>query len=333
MIVTKPISVDKTRKLTLFRSDENQYSNDCVNELYHEIKNTSAYEVTVQEVGALKTKVFIIGALRRIVKLFIIHLPFLNRKNLNFSAQLGPDFKVCLPAFLSAKNNFIYMFDAWPRFHHWMAPMLDLLNVKAIFFSSSEVHRQYEINTQSKCKSYWIPEGIDMAEYKYSNLKNIDVLEFGRKYQEYHNLVVNSLAEHGKSHVYLKDEETVLYRTREDFINGLAAAKISICVPSNITHPERAENISTMTLRYLQCMASKCLIVGILPEEMKLLFSYNPIITIDFDAPGQQLIDLLSDYDAYLELIDKNYNEVQQNHQWKNRWKEMQQIMNKMIED
>lgn len=316
------------KRLTLFRSDEHQYSSDCVDELYSEITAAGNFRTEVKTVRFLGLRNTIFGGLRRLTKWMKISLPIFHSQKINFSAQLGPDFKICIPEYLFTKNNFIYMFDAWPRFHQWMALMFDLLNVKAVFFSSREVHRLYQLNTRSSCKSYWIPEGIQASAYHFAAEKKVDVLEFGRKYQRYHDLIVGGLANTGKVHVYLKDNENILYKTKEEFAAGLADAKISICIPSNITHPERSEHISTMTLRYLQCMASKCLIVGVLPDEMVEVFGYMPIVPIDFDAAEEQILDILANYDDYTALIEKNYQEVLDKHQWSNRWATMEGIVN-----
>lgn len=314
-------------RLTLFRSGEHQYSGDCVEELYSEIEASGHFDTEVKTVGFLKLKTRIIGGLRRLTQWLKIRMPIINNRQINFSAQLGPDFKLCIPGYLFTSNNFIYMFDAWPRFHHWMAMMFDLLNVKAVFFSSREVHRLYEKNTRSACRAYWIPEGIQASEYHFSAAKKIDVLEFGRKYQKYHDLIVDGLAKNDKVHVYLKANETILYPTKQDFVAGLADARISICIPSNITHPERSEQISTMTLRYLQSMASKCLIVGVLPDDMEEVFGYVPIVPIDFEHAEEQILAILNNYDDYTALIEKNYHEVLNKHQWSHRWAAMETIV------
>ena len=54
-------------------------------------------------------------------------------------------------------------------------------------------------------------------------------------------------------------------RRRDAFIDGLARSRVSICVPSSVTHPERAGDIETMTIRYLQSMVSKCVVLGRAP--------------------------------------------------------------------
>jgi hypothetical protein len=82
-----------------------------------------------------------------------------------------------------------------------------------------------------------------------------------------------------------------------------------------------------MTLRYLQAMSSKCLIIGILPDEMRDLFEYMPIIEIDFSDPINQILIILENYNQYIDLIEKNYSEVIKNHQWKNRWYNMSELI------
>ena len=112
----------------------------------------------------------------------------------------------------------------------------------------------------------------------------------------------------------------------------IGKAKVVICVPSNITHPERAEYISTMTLRYLQAMVSKVLIVGIMPSDMQELFPYMPIVEIDMDHAAAQMLTVLDNYEHYRPLIERNYAEVRQNHQWQNRWAIIKSVMEETYE-
>jgi hypothetical protein len=168
----------------------------------------------------------------------------------------------------------------------------------------------------------WIPEGVDISVYKQFtyNQRDIDVLQIGRKYDWYHEQILPFFNESNKVYLYEKTKGAIIFPTREEFINGLARAKISVCFPSNITHPERAGKTETMTNRYLQSMASKCLIVGHAPQEMIELFGYNPVIEIDRDSPGEQLTAILDHYSDYIPLIEKNYEMVSKYHTWKNRW-------------
>jgi hypothetical protein len=241
---------------------------------------------------------------------------------------MGPAFDFLLPHFYFSCCNYLYMFDAWPRFHSIIMNYAEFLNVRIIFFSSREVTKKFN-ETRSTVKGIWIPEGIDISSY-FSlpyQIKDIDVLEFGRKYDFYHDLIKEKLKERGKMHLYEVKKGITVFKTNDEFLRGLARSKITVCVPSNITHPERAEDISSMTLRYLQSMASKCLIVGIMPEEMKELFDYLPIIEIDFRDPAGQLINLLNNFDSYLPLIEKNFQEVENSHTWSMRTEKILEII------
>lgn len=319
--------------LKLFRTNEHPFSGDCIEELYHCLVSAHPGTVVIKDVKGLKIKLLWMGFFRRLLRYSKPKILFPVSRYINFSAQIGPDLKMCIPDFFFTRKNFIYMFDAWPRFHEELGKMFDLMNVNVVFFSSREVTAKYQSKISSACKAYWIPEGIHAAEYTYlpHAEKRIDVLEFGRIYQQYHDDIAGPLAAAGKQHLFNSASQRILFETKVEFKDALANTKICICVPSHITHPERAEDISTMTLRYLQCMASKCLIVGIMPDEMHDLFDYMPMIEIDAEHAAPQILELLENYDRYQPLIDRNYQAVMENHQWQNRWQAMKEIIQKEI--
>lgn len=240
-----------------------------------------------------------------------------------FILLMGTNFVECFPHFLNPSNKYIYLFDAWPADHAIIKEFVSDFNIKCIFISSSQaakiLNKKYKVNT---C---WIPEGIDHALYKYRNYndREIDVLAFGRKFDNYHNHICNTLHKENKKYLYEKNRGEIIFPTRKDFINGLANTKISICFPGNQTHPFRSGGIETMTIRYLQSMASKCLIVGHAPEEMIELFGYNPVIEVDFNDPAKQILEILKNYYKYYDLIERNYNIVIQNHTLEKRWFEI----------
>jgi hypothetical protein len=320
------------KKIRLLEQQEKEYFLDCVDELYSTIAQDPGVEVKREVVKYSREKNLVIRLLSK--------FPFLNRLSLgggddgrlNFASMISGDFKLFLPYAFLSRRNFIYMYDAWPRFHVWIFPLLDFFNIKFVFFSAKQVFLDHvQKYPESKCKSMWLPEGIKADDYHFEPYadKNIDVLEFGRIYEAYHARIREMLQVRGKNHVYRKAGEALLFPDKRSFVNGLARSKIVICVPSNITHPERAEYISTMTLRYLQAMASKVLIVGVMPQDMRELFSYLPIVEIDMENASAQLSDVLDNFDAYIPLIERNYVEVRVRHQWENRW----EIMKRKMED
>jgi hypothetical protein len=318
------------RKIRLLEQQDKAYFMDCVDELYRTIACDASFEILREQVKYGKQKDLVVRMLSKLTFLDSFKFRLKNAPIINFAAMISGDFKLMLPYSFFTSMNFIYMYDAWPRFHKWIFPLLDFFNIRFVFFSSKQVYLDHQTKYPgSRCKSIWLPEGINTAEYRaesYVN-KDIDVLEFGRIYQEYHDLIKGALITEGKKHVYPKPGVALLFPDRPSFIDGLAQSKIVICVPSNITHPQRAEYISTMTLRYLQAMASKVLIVGKMPNDMQELFTYLPILEIDMDHAAEQILDILRNYEAYIPLIERNYVEVWENHQWQNRWGVIRRIM------
>jgi hypothetical protein len=74
-------------------------------------------------------------------------------------------------------------------------------------------------------------------------------------------------------------------------------------------------------------MASGCLILGRMPNEMRALFDYEPMIEIDLEQPAAQLAQILSEYERYLPLIERNLEEVRRRHQWTNRLETIERIL------
>lgn len=246
-----------------------------------------------------------------------------------FAVLMGLRFRKCMPYFVFSKRKHFYMFDAWPQYHDKIKEFVRLYDVSSLFITSRQAAERLQKNCP--CPVHWIPEGIDPSCYLYYDYqdKDIDIMEFGRRHLTYHEAVRDFLAERGRVHLYEKEKGELIFPTRDGFINGLARTKISICIPSNITHPERAQHIETMTVRYLQSMLAKCLIVGHAPAEMVDLFGYNPVVEIDQKDPAGQLLDLLARYEDFISLVDRNYENVLQNHTWMKRWKEITQLLSK----
>jgi len=311
------------RKIRLLEQADKAYFLDCVDELYATIEQDASFEVNRAEVRYSRQKNMLVRLLSKFAGLQRLRPGSGGSRTLNFASMISGDFKLFLPYAFLTRHNYIYMYDVWPRFHKWIFPLLDYFNIRVVFFSSKQVFEDHQLKyPQSKCESMWLPEAIKADDYRFESYanKDIDVLEFGRIYQAYHDRIAGVLQQQNRHHVYRKAGATLLFPDKNAFVNGLARAKVTICVPSNITHPDRAEYISTMTLRYLQAMASKVLIVGVMPSDMNELFPYTPIVEIDMAHAAKQLTDVLDNYEQHIPLIERNYLEVVNNHQWQNRW-------------
>jgi hypothetical protein len=244
---------------------------------------------------------------------------------------MGIRFRKCMPYFRFSRGKHLFMFDTWPQHHVIIIEFIKSYKIDTLFVTSR--HGAKQLQNECICPVYWIPEGIDPYNYRYYEYekKDIDVLEFGRKYLQYHELIRPYLKNIGKVHLYEYPDGKLIFPTHDSFIDGLARAKISICFPSNLTHPHRAGDIETMTVRYLQSMVSKCLIIGHAPMEMVDLFGYNPVVEIDQNDPCSQLANVLDNYKTFIPLIERNHAEVLKNHTWIKRWHDISNLLPKPI--
>ncbi len=221
-------------------------------------------------------------------------------------------------------NRSAFLFDAWPDRHDLIEAFANEYKINHLFVSASQAADALRARLP-KTRVHWIPEGINPDEYHFHQPeeKSIDVLALGRKYDAYHQAIVGHCEERQRQYRYEKVKGQLVFDSRREFIEGLARSKIVICVPSSVTHPERSGAIETMTIRYLQAMASKCLVLGHMPAEMGELFDDQPMIEIDMKQPTLQLDSILDHYNDYLPLIEKNYQTVHQHHSWSHRWEQI----------
>jgi hypothetical protein len=256
------------------------------------------------------------------------HSPEKQPRHSYFAVMMDLDAARFAPWFARNARKSVYMFDAWPAKHREILNFVDSWGVQYAFVSSSEAATR--LNAVSEhCTFIWVAEGVDAGSYRQNSVieRDIDVLQLGRKHDTHHSLIAPALEAAGKVYLYEKEKGSLVFPSRRDFIDGLSRTKISICVPSSVTHPERAGDIETMTTRYLQSMASKCLVLGHAPAEMIELFGYNPVVEIDGSAPAEQVLDLLADYESCIPLIEKNYAAVTAGHTWAHRWERMATVL------
>jgi hypothetical protein len=245
-----------------------------------------------------------------------------------FAVLMGANFRKTMPRFLAEGRKSIYLFDAWPPNHEKITRFADACRLEHLFLSSSQAAAALGLLVKST-KCHWIPEGITPGDYflAFTPERDIDVLQLGRRFDRYHRMIEPGLRKRGKKYLYEQVSGTVVFPTRLDYVEGLMRTKISICAPLSVSHPERAGGIETMTVRYLQSMLSRCLIVGHAPAEMIQLFGYNPLIEIDYNNAAEQLLDLLDHPDEHQELIEKNYHFVREHHTWQSRWEQIKSIL------
>lgn len=301
------------KQFTLVKTNFNHHvSMDLYYEFEARIINKPNWEI-INGVGSIQARV-----LRQLLK-FIppIQLPIKKHKNY---VVIGYQKEKFFPYFhFNADLKVLWMYDAWEPLFNEIEKTIRAYKINLVFTASKQSADYFNTLNIPNFQSHWIPEGIDVTQYQFIpyHERTTDILQLGRKWNEYH--VKIKTVENDLVYQYEKKAGQIIFPTREEFLFGLANSKISICVPSDITHPERTGKISTITNRYLQSMASRCLILGKLPHDMLHLFDYNPIIEIDEENPVAQIEAILANFDTYIPLIEKNYEVVKNFHNWDNR--------------
>jgi hypothetical protein len=322
------------QKLYLITGNEGQYrvSSDITREFEnaissdHDVDTIKAVNYYLSRFTFRLWKYF--GRIKPVQKA-LFYLRNISGKNKNlFCILMGPRFPKCFPWFYNNGEKAIYLFDAWPGYYDYILKFVRDFSVKAVLVTSRQSADNLNLLSGGNV-FHWIPEGIDPAEYEFlpHEKKDIDVLCLGRKHEPFHRRIVTDLSENNINYLFSEAEGKQIFAGKHSFIAGLARTKISVCFPASITHPERAKGIETMTNRYLQSMASKCLVLGKAPREMIDLFGYNPVIEADFEDPSGQIIQILENFSKYRELIERNYNEVIQRHSWLSRWESVKNIL------
>jgi hypothetical protein len=205
-----------------------------------------------------------------------------------------------------SKLRVLWIWDAWePRLTE-IAALAREAKIDMLLVSSLQASELLASMLGDICDVHWVPEAVDVREYRAKpwSERKIDVLAFGRCLPRYKE-AIRCLSAQGLNCVL--DQR---FLTLEELISALADAKISICFPKAVTNPDVAGQISTVTLRYLQSMAAKCLIVGEAPDEAQQMFGYDPVVAVDWRDPAGQLLNITSHPEKFTSLIERNFLEV-----------------------
>lgn len=224
---------------------------------------------------------------------------------------LGSDLKV------------LWTYDVWQPNYAEVEKLVRDSGINLLLLSGYQATEHFKSLDIPDCEVCWVPETINTADYKFKpwDAKSIHVLSFGRSWLKYHNEIVDGCKAAGINYMYQERTDShdvavnglkkgLQFPTWDSFVEGLADAQICICFPRCMTHPKLAGNVSTLTLRYLQAMASKCLLLGSAPLDMKYLFDYNPVIEVDWADPAGQIRHIVQNPEKYSDIIEKNYTAV-----------------------
>jgi len=267
-------------------------------------------------------------ALRLLYRAGLIRNIHTGRGSRVLAVLMGPEGYRLIPVGILNKCA-LYCYDCWPEnFDKWEF-LLRRFRTDVAFFSARSSAEEFALRIPT-LKTYWIPEATNPSEYvgyKALQQRSIDVLELGRRFPAFHEAVTSSLAAAQRRHLYESVPGRIVFPTRQELVNGLADSKLLICYPASVTHPERARQVETVTHRYFEGMASRCLLVGHAPQELIELFGYNPVIEVlPANAVGG-IADLLADISVFQSLVDRNYESVVKHGTWLTRARQMRNII------
>jgi hypothetical protein len=215
----------------------------------------------------------------------------------------------------------VYVFDCWPALYPRWERFFRRHRMRVAFFSARASAEHFR-RVVPGMESIWQPEAVEPSLYRGNKPlaeRSIDVLELGRRWDEYHDRIVGPLAAGGRSHKFQSAPGRIIFPTFAEMVGGFADAKISVCFPSSLTHPARSGHVETVTHRYFESMASRCIIVGRAPAELVDLFGYDPVVAADLDDPVGQLEDILREPAAHAARVERNHSRMLEVGTWEVR--------------
>ncbi len=237
-----------------------------------------------------------------------------------FVAMMGFSEYRTLPLSLRAESV-PYCFDCWPADYGRWHSFFRRHRIRLAFFSARQAAEHFGRIHPAMC-SVWLPEATDPNDYDGSRPladRGIDVLELGRKNDRYHSIIAARLARNGQCHLFEHVKGQIIFPDRHALVSGLGNSKISICFPCSQTHPARSGQIETVTHRYFESMASKCVILGHCPAELRDLFGYNPVIEIESGNETEQIDSILANISEYEYMVEQNYDRLLEVGTWEAR--------------
>jgi hypothetical protein len=211
-----------------------------------------------------------------------------------------------------------WVYDCWsPDFPRWDR-LLKRLDPPIAFFSSRTVANRYSaLLPATAC--HWVPEAIDHQAYSPGaplTERPIGVLELGRRWDLFGSRFGKALERCGSPCISAAGDLAIPV---ERLRSVLADSRVMVCVPKSVTHPDAAGGIETVTYRYFEAMASRCIPLGRCPDELRDLWGYNPVVEVDAETEPDFVVEVVHDCNRYQNLVDRNYARLMQVGLWKHR--------------
>ena len=218
-----------------------------------------------------------------------------------------------------------WIYDCWPPYWDRWESLLRRHAVRLAFFSSRQAAEEFGRRLPgTSCR--WIPEAVDPDSYDPTRplrMRSTDVLELGRRSEQVHRRLEPALRNRGLTHEFQVPGAPRRYPTLRDLRAALAHARVLVCLPKTMTHPDAAGGLETATHRYFEGMASGCVLVGHCPAELRELWGFDPVVPIDPRAPERAVMGVLETIDDHQRLVDRNLRRLREVGTWSHRAESM----------
>lgn len=249
------------------------------------------------------------------------------RRNRIFVPLMGPRGEHLAAAWVHGEPS-VYAWDIWQSNADLWVSILSRYDVRVLIASSSQGAALLKSRGYAG-EVFYLPEATNINDYDGTKRladRGIHILELGRRNSKWHELIVSSRPNFDK-HLFEKNVGQVVFPSHSDLIRGLGDSIISVCFPRALPSPGDRE-VETFTHRYLESMASGCIVLGHAPADLIDLFGYNPVVEVDWAAPVEQLHEILERYDSYIPLITKNLERLREVGHWGHRAMRIREIVN-----
>lgn len=219
----------------------------------------------------------------------------------------------------------LYIFDCWePQWDRYEIIFREI-NPVLICFAYEKSANHFRENCGFR--TLHVPQSMNAKLFTPGiETKTRLFMQMGRRTSTLHSMCLNYIAKNNldncdANYVYEREKGKVIFPSNDDLVAEMRKTYFFMVAPQCVDNYEHTGNISEVTARFYEAMATKTLCVGIKPQDnFDKLFPYeNAMIEVNEDNFDETVKWLLTDNVKYKEIVDANYEYVMNNHRWKNR--------------
>jgi hypothetical protein len=214
-----------------------------------------------------------------------------------------------------------WVYDCWePDFMRWDSLLARMRPPVAFFSCRTNSDRFAARFPGTRCA--WVPEAVDAEAYDRGPSlvdRSLGVLELGRRWASFSDRLYPVLVRRNVAFLRSGADFPQSAVPNDRLRSVLANTRVLLCFPKSTTHPVLAGGVQTVTYRYFEGIASRCILVGRCPAELERLWGYNPVLEVDLDTDPEILAEMALNPARFQALVDRNYDRLLEVGLWRHR--------------